>query len=368
MNILILNWRDIKNPAGGGAEILTHEIAKRWVTAGHHVTQFSSAYPEALSSESVDNVMFIRQGHWWSVHLYSFIYYLRNKKSYDVIIDEVHWFPFFAAVYAPKKTIALTCEVATKLLYRIFPYPVAFVFSMIEKVYLLLYKKVPTMAISPSTRDDLIVSGHDENSIVVLPMGLTLPKGLKLQNKESQPTLISIGRLNKQKGTLELLETFSKIHKSFPSSKLWLIGSGDKIFKEGILNRARKLKIEDSITLWGFITEKEKFNLLSRSHILISASQQEGWGLTIPEAGMMKTPSVVYNIPGFRDIIVQNKTGILTKTNPESLAEDTIKLLRDKKLYNKLQENSYIQAKSYSWEETAIKAQEFFHKYISTKK
>ncbi len=28
MNILILNWRDIKNPAGGGAEILTHEMDK----------------------------------------------------------------------------------------------------------------------------------------------------------------------------------------------------------------------------------------------------------------------------------------------------------------------------------------------------
>jgi len=34
MNVLILNWRDPKNPKGGDAEILTHEIVKHWVKNG----------------------------------------------------------------------------------------------------------------------------------------------------------------------------------------------------------------------------------------------------------------------------------------------------------------------------------------------
>jgi|GEM_PF-4102942 len=38
MNILIYNWRDIKNPAAGGAEVFTHENAKRWVEKGNEVT------------------------------------------------------------------------------------------------------------------------------------------------------------------------------------------------------------------------------------------------------------------------------------------------------------------------------------------
>ena len=44
MNILIYNWRDIRNPAAGGAEVFTHEIAKRWVERGNEVRQFSSAF------------------------------------------------------------------------------------------------------------------------------------------------------------------------------------------------------------------------------------------------------------------------------------------------------------------------------------
>ncbi|MHA1280146.1 MAG: hypothetical protein ACTSQ8_23375 [Candidatus Helarchaeota archaeon] len=38
MKILILNWRDIKHPAAGGAEAVTYEIAKRWVQWGNEVT------------------------------------------------------------------------------------------------------------------------------------------------------------------------------------------------------------------------------------------------------------------------------------------------------------------------------------------
>ncbi len=42
MRLLILNWRDIRSPRAGGAELLTHEIAKRLVARGHEVTWFTS--------------------------------------------------------------------------------------------------------------------------------------------------------------------------------------------------------------------------------------------------------------------------------------------------------------------------------------
>ena len=34
MNILWLNWRCWLNPAMGGAEVFTYEVAKRWVDLG----------------------------------------------------------------------------------------------------------------------------------------------------------------------------------------------------------------------------------------------------------------------------------------------------------------------------------------------
>ncbi len=71
MKILILNWRDIKNPNGGGAEILTHELAKGWVKSGHNVTQFSSSFKGSKPQEIIDKVKFARKGSWWNVHIFA---------------------------------------------------------------------------------------------------------------------------------------------------------------------------------------------------------------------------------------------------------------------------------------------------------
>ena len=40
MRILWFNWRDIKHPEAGGAEVLTHEVMRRLVQRGHEMTLF----------------------------------------------------------------------------------------------------------------------------------------------------------------------------------------------------------------------------------------------------------------------------------------------------------------------------------------
>ncbi len=197
MKILILNWRDVKNPASGGAEILTQELAKRWVLLGHEVIQISASFKHAKPVEVIDGVRFIRKGAWWNVHVFACYYYFRYlRKTTDVIIDEVHWFPFFSYLYAPKKTVALVCEVANKLFYSIFPAPIAFAWRILEKSYLALYKNVPAIAISKSTFQDLISEGHASSKSMILSMGLTAPSKIKHFPKEKVPTLICVARLN----------------------------------------------------------------------------------------------------------------------------------------------------------------------------
>jgi len=41
----MFDWRCWLNPAMGGAEVFTYEVAKRWVEAGHEVTLFTSEFP-----------------------------------------------------------------------------------------------------------------------------------------------------------------------------------------------------------------------------------------------------------------------------------------------------------------------------------
>lgn len=354
MTILILNWRDIKNPSGGGAEILTHEMAKRWVKEGNTVLQISAAFKKSKREENIDGIHIIRRGAWWNVQFFAFYYYLFYlRKQTDIIVDEVHWFPFFSVLYAPKKTVALVCEVADKLFFTIFPYPIALFWRTFEKIYLYLYKHVPTMVISHSTYKDLIKEGHVSSNIMILPMGLTLPSTIKHFPKENNPTLIYVARLNQQKGIFDVIKAFSLIHEKLPTSKLWIVGSGTQKITQQLKELLEQENITNAVILFGFVDGQKKFELLARSYLLISASVQEGWGLTVPEAGITKTPSVVYNTNGFCDIIENNKNGLLVAHKPEALRDGVLSIVSDKKKYQQMQLAIYKTAKQYSWENTA---------------
>ena len=63
MNILLVNWRCMKNPEAGGAEVHFHEIFKRIAAMGHTVTLVSHHYPDAAREEVVDGIRVIRVGN-----------------------------------------------------------------------------------------------------------------------------------------------------------------------------------------------------------------------------------------------------------------------------------------------------------------
>ncbi len=59
---LWLNWRDISNPHAGGAEVFTHEVARRLMGLGWSVTLFTSMFPGGEPGEDLDGVEIIRRG------------------------------------------------------------------------------------------------------------------------------------------------------------------------------------------------------------------------------------------------------------------------------------------------------------------
>ncbi len=359
MRILILNWRDIKNPEHGGAEILTHEMAKRWVAWGHAVTQFSSHFPRASKKEIIDGVRIIRRGSSMirsfhiPVHAAAFFWYRLHYSEFDVVIDEIHGIPFFSTLYARVPVVALICEVAGDLWNVAFSFPGNVIGAAIEKIYFRFYSTTPFMTISQSSKDELVTMGVRERRITVLPMGVSIPKTARVFAKEKNPTLIYVGRLTRAKGIEDALITVRSLKRRFPTIRLWIVGSGEPSYLNILKVQVDQLDVSDTIQFYGFVGEREKFELLARAHILIVPSHKEGWGLTIPEAGSVGTPAVGYNVAGLRDAIVHEQTGILTSSDPAGLGKAVTRLLDDKKLYELLSKAAEKLAKTYSWEKTA---------------
>lgn len=360
MKILVFNWSDIRNPDSGGAEVLTHEMAKRWVAAGNQVTQFCSEFPGAKSQERIDNVRIVRRGSpivrdpHIPVHLAAYFWYQRyGKGKFDVVIDEIHGIPFFTPLYVKEKKVAFICEVANELWDVTFPFPFNRIGKEIERHYFRLYKHVPVLTISPSTRDDLTQKGVAYDHITVLPMGLTVPTTLAKYAKENTPTLIFVGRLAKTKGVDVLVEVLDGVKTILPDVKLWIIGRGDEGYQRKLQQTIVRLHLEDSVQFFGYVSEQKKFELMARAHILLVPSIKEGWGLIVPESGFVGTPAVGYDVPGLRDVIVHMRNGFLVAPNPAAMAEAVSRLLKDKKLYATVRKGAKQEAQQYSWDLTA---------------
>lgn len=361
MRILILNWRDVKNPDGGGAEILTHEMAKRWVRWGHRVTQFSSNFWGGKRREVIDGVSVFRSGSSKSisvhipVYLAAFFWYKRQSTEFDIVIDEIHGIPFFSTLYVKQPVVALICEVAGNLWDIAFSFPVNLIGPIIEKKYFRFYRREPFLTISPSTRDELVSMGVSHNRITVLPMGVTLPTKKATPAKVKRPTLVYVGRLTKAKGIEDAFEVALLVRKRIPGVQLWVIGQGNPDYVAYLQNRIRKEKLTDFVRFFGFVDAKTKFSLMSRAHLLIVPSHKEGWGLTVPEAGFVGTPSVAYDVPGLRDILKGNRGGVLVDSNPKSMGDHVSQLLQGigGSRYKQLQREAIVNARKYNWDNTA---------------
>ena len=356
MQILILSWRDIKNPLSGGAEISTHEHAKNLVRKGHEVIQFSSAFSGAKAKEMIDGIIIIRRGSHYSVHLHAFIYYMRFLRGkIDFIIDEFHFIPFFSPVYFQGKKLAFIHEAAKELWFINQSFPINIIGYLLEPVFFVFYRNVPFLTVSNSTKEDLVKFGVPERNINVIHNGVDVV-GINIQ-KERTPTLIYLGRLARDKGINDVVQAFYIIKKNITNAKLWIVGREEKEgYKDEIKKKASQLRLKN-VTFFGYVSEKKKFELLRRSWVLIHPSVKEGWSLTVIEAASQGTPTVGYNISGLRDSIVSGKTGFtVDNKTPSALAEKILYLMKDATIFREISYNAISFSKRFRWNNACKKS------------
>ncbi len=366
MRILILNWRDPLNPRSGGAEIVTLELARQWTKHGYSVTWYASRFPNSTKKTSVYGIDVIRYGNYFTVYLLAPFYYLFNRNRFDIVVDQVHGLPFLTPLYVRKPKLVLIHEVAGEIWDNMFIFPISKFGKLAELLYFIFYRRTDFMVPSKSTRHELLDKGISAKNITIFNCGVN---SMPLQKfpKEKSPTFIFVNRLVRMKGVENVINSFPYILEQLPSSKLWLVGGGEasevKRLKKVIATR----KLNSKVTFFGRVAEVKKFELMRRAHIMLHASVKEGWGLVVIEAAGQKTPSVVYNVGGLRDSVRHGKTGIIIKNNtPESLASEASTLLKNRKLYSKIQKNAYAWSKSFTWESSAKPSLRIFKKFKLT--
>ena len=366
MKILVVNWRCIKNPEAGGAEVHLHEIFKRVVNKGHEVTLVAHGFKGAPDKEVIDGIKVIRHGNRYLFDK-QFRRFYKSKlinEDFDLIVDDISKIPLGTPKYIDKPLVGIIHHIHGKSLYQELPAPMAYYIIRKENEIPIVYGETPVFAVSPSTRNELISMGANAEKIDFLYNAVDheLFNRTKVE-KFSHPTISYIGRLKKYKQIEKIIDVLPLLAAKFPNLEFRIGGKGDHI-KE-LMKYTEDKNLTKHVTFLGFLSEEEKAEELGKAWLFVTMPAKEGWGITVVEANAMGTPVVGADVEGLRDSISDYETGFLVPPDdPEVLSQKIIKLLADKNLRDEFSDNARKWAQKFTWDNSAehflIKIKEWF--------
>lgn len=122
-------------------------------------------------------------------------------------------------------------------------------------------------------------------------------------------TFIFIGRLVGDKGINELAEAFERLHNDYPATRLLLIGPEENELDPLKPETMERIKRCDAIEAVGSQSDVRPW--LVASDALVFPSYREGFPNVVIEAGAMGLPSIVTDINGSREIIIDGQNGVI---------------------------------------------------------
>jgi len=164
------------------------------------------------------------------------------------------------------------------------------------------------------TRKPLRVLGYGNVRGVDMTYYDRTPKVMRLVKElrdETLTTFVFVGRIGRDKGIEELCKAFDKLSKEHGSTRLWIIGP-DESDVDPIPESARTIIRENAhIQTLGMLRDEQLLAHYAAADCFVLPSYREGFPNTVLEAGAMGVPSIVTNINGSREIIIEGENGTI---------------------------------------------------------
>jgi glycosyltransferase involved in cell wall biosynthesis len=350
-----VNWRDLKNPDAGGAEVHLHEILKRLAADGHEVTYFVSNFPGGSETDEHDGIRIVRKGSWYNAnyviprHVRSFV----RSNPCDLVIEDINKIPFFLPKFVDVNVIPVIPHLFGATVYRETNPLFATYVYLWEKLIPMIYRKNRFAVISPSTKDDLVKRGIRADRIDVVLCGLDHENFRVLDGvtRFEEPTLIHFGRIRKYKSVDTVINAFAAVKKKLPGARLLIVGDGPE--KPSLVAQVDRMGLSGSTEFTGAVSGKKLVELLNRAHVFLNASPKEGWGLTVVEANACGLPVVASRRPGLMDSVKDGETGYLVEYGDvDGFAARALELLADPRKWQQMSGAGLEWAGSLTWDQT----------------
>lgn len=347
LDVVVLNWRDTRNPEGGGSERYIESIARGLVAEGHHVTLVCAAHHNGPRDEDVHGVRVVRRGGKLTVYPRALLELWRRRHRTDVVVDVQNGLPFFSRIVTRKPVVVLVHHVHREQWPVVYGPLVARLGWWIESwLAPRLYRSCQYVAVSDVTRRELGALGVDRQRVAVVHNGTDRPP--VAAPRAPVPTLCVLSRLVPHKRIEHALRATARLRARIPGLRLLVVGDG--WWSDRLWQAAADLGVADITEFTGFADELAKHEKLASAWVHLAPSLKEGWGLTVMEAASHGVPTVAYaGAGGLSESIVDGVTGFLAADEDE-FVERVAGLLEDDALRRRLGEAARTRALSFQWE------------------
>lgn len=340
--VLMMSWRGPHHPRRGGAEVYTEELLAGLATRGYEVAWYS-ANPTTPSHRTRQwrgiqliygnnrGLGIYYEGHQWLKS---------HAAQYDFIVDQLNTFGFLSPVIKLPRSvtpIAMIHQLAKDIWRYEVPQPLDRLGWAMEQRMLRYYRALPFITVSPSTLNDVRSMGWS-GVHKIIPNGVVLGTP---SPKTTHPVITFLGRVNaKAKRLYDALAIFHLVKQQVPRAEFWIIGRGR--LPKGIAGHG--------IRHYNGVSDALRDQMLAQSWLCLATSVREGWGRMVSESAAVKTPAVVYDVPGLRDAVIHDRTGLIVPPNPHSAATAIINLIANPQALHSMAEVAYDRIKQQSWD------------------
>jgi len=350
LRVLIINWRDISHPWSGGAEIYMHEIGRRLAENGMDVGWLCQRHKGSSRNELLDGIRVHRVGGRFTLYprvVLSYLFKLRGR--YDIIVDCENGIPFFTPLFARIPKVLLVHHVHREIFRRETHPPLRWLGYWLEGWLMpRVYRTTPIVAVSASTRDDLVGLGFNAEQIHIVHNGVVEVTPLN-RTPAPEARILCAGRLTPQKGVEVIIRAMPQVLRSFPNANLDIVGQGpDRTRLERL---AWSLKLATHVRFHGYLPGAARDQLAAQAWVAVCPSAFEGWGVSCVEAGARGLPVIASNVNGLRDSVRDGITGLLVPHgDPGALADTLVGLLGDPERRADMSIAGIEWAAAHSWE------------------
>ncbi len=166
--------------------------------------------------------------------------------------------------------------------------------------------------------------------------------------------ILHMGNTAPRKNTLNVCKAYHLYCQQQPNALPLVISGCSETFIQELLQQHQMQHLREKIHITGYIAAEDLPQLYGMSRLFLYPSLQEGFGLPVIEAMGCGVPVITSNGSSLQEISGQ-AAKLVDPENPESIAGAIRQVLEDEALIKYMQTLGIMNAKRFSWNETAVK-------------